>query len=375
MSKDRKILYITSFATLAALLSLLFVKTKESDIFAAIVLAVFTPIVWFAIRKRTSSEIAKREVLILSVIMAVIIASLTQFSGVFLGFRKNPYFVDLDILLKTILPLIVIVITTEIIRFVLLSQKNGVIDVIAFLICLCADVLATTSIPNVTTFNRFMDLVGLALFPALVSNVFHHYVTKHYGMLPNIAFRLLMTLYVYFIPNVTAMPDALTSCIKLFTPVLMLAIVYIFFSKRKKKAVQRGKKISVVGTTLALLATLSVTMLISCRFQYGAIVIATESMTGEINKGDMIIYERYEDHEIKEGQVIVFLENNRRIVHRVVEIEYVGGETRYYTKGDANDDLDSGYRVEEDLFGVTDMKIAYIGYPSLWLREMLESIN
>jgi signal peptidase I len=375
MSKDRKILYITSFATLAALLSLLFLKTRESDIFAAIVLAVFTPIVWFAIRKRTSSEIAKREVLILSVIMAVIIASLTQFSGVFLGFRKNPYFVDLDILLKTILPLIVIVITTEIIRLVLLSQKNGVIDVIAFLICLCADVLATTSIPNVTTFNRFMDLVGLALFPALVSNVFHHYVTKHYGMLPNIAFRLLMTLYVYFIPRVTAMPDALTSCIKLFTPVLMLAIVYIFFSKRKKKAVQRGKKISVVGTTLALLATLSVTMLISCRFQYGAIVIATESMTGEINKGDMIIYERYEDQEIKEGQVIVFLKNNRRIVHRVVEIEYVGGETRYYTKGDANDGLDSGYRVEEDLFGVTDMKIAYIGYPSLWLREMLESIN
>lgn len=375
MSKDRKILYITSFATLAALLSLLFLKTKESDIFAAIVLAVFTPIVWFAIRKRTSSEIAKREVLILSVIMAVIIASLTQFSGVFLGFRKNPYFVDLDILLKTILPLIVIVITTEIIRLVLLSQKNGVIDVIAFLICLCADVLATTSIPNVTSFNRFMDLVGLALFPALVSNVFHHYVTKHYGMLPNIAFRLLMTLYVYFIPRVTAMPDALASCIKLFTPVLMLAIVYIFFSKRKKKAVQRGKKISVVGTTLALLATLSVTMLISCRFQYGAIVIATESMTGEINKGDMIIYERYEDQEIKEGQVIVFLKNNRRIVHRVVEIEYVGGETRYYTKGDANDGLDSGYRVEEDLFGVTDMKIAHIGYPSLWLREMLESIN
>jgi signal peptidase I len=375
MSKDRKILYITSFATLAALLSLLFLKTKESDIFAAIVLAVFTPIVWFAIRKRTSSEIAKREVLILSVIMAVIIASLTQFSGVFLGFRKNPYFVDLDILLKTILPLIVIVITTEIIRLVLLSQKNGVIDVIAFLICLCADVLATTSIPNVTTFNRFMDLVGLALFPALVSNVFHHYVTKHYGMLPNIAFRLLMTLYVYFIPRVTAMPDALTSCIKLFTPVLMLAIVYIFFSKRKKKAVQRGKKISVVGTTLALLATLSVAMLISCRFQYGAIVIATESMTGEINKGDMIIYERYEDQEIKEGQVIVFLKNNRRIVHRVVEIEYVGGETRYYTKGDANDGLDSGYRVEEDLFGVTDMKIAYIGTPSLWLREVLNSIN
>ena len=371
MSKDKKILYITSIATLAALLSLLFLKTKESDIVASAVLSVLTPIIWFAIRKRTSSEIAKRDVLIMSVLMAVIFGSLTQFSGIYFGFRKNPYFADQEILLKTVIPITVIIITTEIIRYVLLSQKNKIVDVISFFICLCAEVLSTTSIPSISSFNRFMDLVGLTLFPALVANVFYHYVTKHFGMAPNVAFRLLTTLYVYFIPNITGMPDALMSCIKLFTPVIMIAIVATFFSKKRKKAVRRGKKLTAIGVTLALLALLSVAMLISCQFKYGAIVIATESMTGEINKGDMIIYERYDGQEIKEGQVIVFLDNRKKIVHRVVEIAYINGEVRYYTKGDANDCLDSGYRVKEDLFGVTDMKIAYLGYPTLWLRELL----
>lgn len=371
MSKDKKILYLISLATLAALLSLLFINTKESDILAAVALAVLTPIIWFTVRKRSSSEIAKRDVLILSVLMAVIFSSLIQFSGLFLGFRKNPYFVNGEIFLKTILPLTVIIITTEIIRYVLLSQKNGLVDVIAFLVCLCAEVLATTSIPNVTSFNRFMDLVGLTLFPAIVANVFYHYITKRYGIYPNIAFRLLSTLYVYFIPRVTAMPDALMSCIKIFIPMIMMAMVAAFFSKKKKNAIRKGKKATFIGTTLALLVVLSIAMLISCQFRFGAMVIATESMTGEINKGDMIIYERYEDQQIKEGQVIVFIQNKKKIIHRVVEIEYAGGETRYYTQGDANDDLDAGYRVDEDIFGVTDLKVAYIGYPTLWLRELL----
>jgi signal peptidase I len=116
---------------------------------------------------------------------------------------------------------------------------------------------------------------------------------------------------------------------------------------------------------------IALTMLISCQFRFGAIVIATESMTGEINKGDMIIYERYDDQIIEEGQVIVFLDGKSKIVHRVVKIDQFGGENRYYTKGDANVTLDVGYRTEEDIFGLTDIKVAYVGYPTLWLREIL----
>ena len=56
----------------------------------------------------------------------------------------------------------------------------------------------------------------------------------------------------------------------------------------------------------------------------------------------------------------------------MVKIENVGGEFRYYTKGDANATIDSGYRTEADIIGLTDLKIAYIGYPTLWLRELIK---
>jgi signal peptidase I len=153
----------------------------------------------------------------------------------------------------------------------------------------------------------------------------------------------------------------------------MMALVAALY-EQSKKVVRRPKttalgRIAVVLTTMVVVA---LAMLISCQFRFGAIVIATESMTGEINKGDMIIYERYDDQIIEEGQIIVFLDGKSKIVHRVVKIDQFGGENRYYTKGDANVTLDVGYRTEEDIFGLTDIKVAYVGYPTLWLREILK---
>jgi signal peptidase I len=218
-----------------------------------------------------------------------------------------------------------------------------------------------------------MDFIGLTLFPAISANVYYHYVSKRYGMMPNITFRLITTLYIYFIPMVTGMPDSLTSCIKIMLPMAMLALTVALFDKKKKNAVRKGRKLGLIGMLLTVAIIVSVAMLVSCQFRFGALVIATESMTGEINKGDVIVYERYDGQAVKEGQVIVFLQDGTRIVHRVVAVENIGGEVRYYTKGDANDVLDSGYRVASDIVGTTDMKLAFIGYPTLWIREIIKN--
>ena len=257
----------------------------------------------------------------------------------------------------------------------LLAQKNKIVDVVAYISCVIAEVLAYSNIAGINSFNNFMDLVGMTLFPAMCANVYYHYVSKSYGPLPNIAFKAITTLYVYFIPTQSGITDALTSCIKMILPIVMLALMSALFSKKKKNAVRRGEKLSAVGTVLAVVVVVSIAMLISCQFRFGLLVIATESMTGEINKGDAIIYERYEGQSIKEGQIIVFSDNGNRIVHRVTSIVNTGAETRYYTKGDANTDQDPGYRVESDIVGLTDIKVSFIGYPTLWLRELIDPAN
>lgn len=372
MNKDKRTLYAITLAIIAVLSVLLFMNVKSSRILTAIVLVPLAVITVCFIKKRSSFSINKKEVFLLATVVAVLYAILIEMTGLYFTYYKNPYFISVKVLVEQVLPLAVIIVSVELIRMVLLAQKNKLVDVLSFFIGILAEILAFSSLVGITNFHRFMDLVGLTLFPAFTANLYYHYVAKRYGMWPNIAFRLIITLYTYFIPTITGMADSLAACIKLLFPLIMLAFTAALFEKKRKVVRKGNKKFAVVATVFTAAVVVSVAMLISCQFQFGALVIATESMTGEINKGDMIIYERYEGQPIKEGQVIVFMDNDSRIVHRVVKIVTIGNETRYFTKGDANEDLDTGYRLAEDIVGLTDIKVAFVGYPTLWLREIIK---
>lgn len=372
VNNDKKKLYAISALFPALLLAALFVSVGNGKIIAACIMLPFAVIVCALIKKRRSVSINKKEVLLISIIAGVLSVIIVQMTGVVFEFYKNPYFVSKETLFTSVLPVAAVIVCSEIVRSVMLAQKNKLAKLSAFAICLIAELMTESVLRDIISFNRFMDLVGLTLFPAISANIYYNYVSERYGMLPNIAFRIITTLYIYFIPMATGMSDSLIACIKIILPIAMLALISSMFEKKKKNAVRKGKKLGTLATALTLAFVMSVAMLISCQFRFCALVIATESMTGEINKGDMIIYERYDGQSIEEGQVIVFQENESRIVHRVVEITNIGGEVRYYTKGDANEDRDDGYRLASDIVGLTDVKIAFIGYPSLWLREIIK---
>jgi signal peptidase len=95
-------------------------------------------------------------------------------------------------------------------------------------------------------------------------------------------------------------------------------------------------------------------------------------MTGELNRGDVAITFKYTDQPISEGQVVAFEQNDRVVIHRVVKIEVINGQRRYYTKGDANDDIDSGFITDSNIVGLVDNKIPFLGYPTLWMRSLFE---
>lgn len=376
MTKDKKFLYTISIAAFAALLTIFILTARNSNILTAAAMALITPLVCLLIRKRATVSINKKEALLLTTVVAVLYVILILIAGTFSTSYINPYFVTSESLLRTVIPAAVIIITSEIIRFVFLSQKNTFATVLSWFICVLAEIMIFSGASEIDNVNLFMDLVGLTLFPAICANIYYHYSSKSFGALPNICFRLIFTLYVYFVPKYTEIPDALHACIKILLPLGVLTLTKALFDKQKKNvSAAKGDKISLVGMLASGVVIVSIAMLISCQFRFGAIVIATGSMTGEINKGDVIIYERYDDQTIKSGQVIVFLDDESKIVHRVVRIENISGEIRYYTKGDANTDEDQGYRTEADIVGLTDLKIAYVGYPTLWLHELINSVN
>jgi signal peptidase len=276
----------------------------------------------------------------------------------------------LDSLWRFVLPITAAIVAGEIFRHVVRVQNNKIADILTYLALVAADICIGTGLGGINNFNNFMDFMGLTLFPAIVANVLYHYVSKQYGIYPNIVYRLLITLFVYVTPIIPAMPDSLFAFANLIIPIIIIVFISALYDKKRRNATEKKNRFTVPVTVLMLAVMLSMVMLISNQFAYGSVVIATDSMTGELNRGDATIYNRYDGEQITEGQIIVFEKDGSLIVHRVVDIYHINGETQYYTQGDANENIDEGYVTNNDIVGVVQMKIPYVGYPALWLREL-----
>lgn len=374
---DKRIIRISSASIFAVLLIALFVPLGESSrIIAAVLLLPAAVLTYLFIKKRGILSINKGQILMIMTFIALVYLMLFYLSGLRFGFYKNPYKLTLSNFLTFVLPITVIITATEVLRFVFVAQNDKAANALCYLSCVIAEMLICSNIPSITSFNRFMDLVAGALFPAVLSNLLYNYLSKRYGFYPNLVFRLITTLYAYIIPIIPGTPESLVNLIRIMLPIAIYLFIDSLYEKKRKYALQNTSRLwrvmSKVLSVIVIIIMISTVMLISNQFQYGALVIATESMTGELNVGDVAVFESYDDQLIVEGQIIVFEKNKSMTVHRVVDIEIINGKTRYYTKGDANEDNDMGFITNADIVGIVNFKIPYFGYPTLWMRGLFD---
>ncbi len=372
---DKRVLHIFSASIFAVLLLALIVPLGESGRIAAAILllpaAVLMPLF---VKKRGILRITKDQVLLIMAVIALLYLMLYYVSGISFGFYKNPYKLTFSNFFKFFLPIAVIIVSTEIIRYVTLAQEDKMAAALCWLACVLAEVLVYSNIPSVTSFNRFMDLVAGAFLPALLANSLYHYLSRRYGIYPNLVFRLITTLHSYTFSITSGLSEAIVNLVRILLPIAIFFFIDTLYEKKRRYALQRvsrvSRVISIVLTVAVLICMFGTVMLISNQFRFGALVIATDSMTGELNKGDVAIFEQYDDQFIAEGQVIVFEQSKSVIVHRVVDIQIINGITRYYTKGDANEDLDAGFITDADILGLVNYKLPFLGYPTLWMRSL-----
>ena len=376
MTVDRKKVYILGSSILAVLLIALFAPMGSGRIIAAILLLPAAIITYMMIKKRLALSINKNQVLMIVSLIALLYFVFYYVSGLRFGFYKSGYGLKTDIIFGYIIPIAIIIPSVEIIRHVLCVQQNKLASVLAYLISLCSEILICATIPAITNVATFMEVVGLTLFPGVVANFLFNYLTVRYGFVPNIVYKALTVWIFYLIPYGSAISESLLGFINLVLPIGVFLFIDSLYEKKRRYALGNTPRFvriaSTVLTVVVLIIMTGTVMLVSNQFKYGALVIATDSMTGELNKSDVAIFERYDDHAVEKGQVIVFEKSNTMIVHRVVKIEIINGVTRYYTKGDANEDNDAGFILDSDIVGVVNYKVPYVGYPTLWIRSLFK---
>ena len=371
---DKKKLHTISASTLAALLIIFFIPFETAGrIIAAVLMAAIAITSSVFIKKRRIPSINKHQVLMIISVITVVYLMLYYLSGFKFGFLYNLYGLNLKFILSRGIPTAAIIYFSEVYRHVMRAQEDKPADVLAYVSCIVAEMIAcATANVAISSFDHFMDLVAATLLPAVVANLLYHYLTPRYGIYGNVIYRAATTLYIYLIPIVPNMADSMRCFISMIVPAGIYIFIDAMYEKKRRYALAKKNRLAVPITVLAIAVMLSTVMLISNQFRYGLLVIVTDSMTGELNRGDAAIFEQYDDQTIEEGQVIVFKRNQSLIVHRVDEIQIVNGKKRYYTNGDANDGRDADFRYDSDIVGIVNHKIPYVGFPTLLMRSLFQ---
>ena len=211
--------------------------------------------------------------------------------------------------------------------------------------------------------------------PAIFSNIAFSFITKKVGYKPVLFYCLIMELYDFVLPIVPDSSVYINTIIDIVLPSILCYTASSIFEKIQNAKVDTKtikKKKPYLALSLAGITVVIIVYFTSGLFNHWAIVIASNSMANSILKGDVVVIDKVNSHyeKIKEGNIIAYEYNDKIIVHRVVEVKKTNDKYYFKTKGDANINIDDVLITEDMVVGVVNVKIPYIGLPTVWLKNL-----
>ncbi len=372
MAKRRDSAYIYfAFVIVFLLLNLLVLnisaKLQLLPIFIIIFLLSF---IFFKFRK--DKTYARIQVTITMLLIGIVQIVLYLLTGFLEGFSKNAISMSFNRFLTVILPIILILVVIELLRYMISVkfEKNNLIRILSITMFVLFDVTLFGSNVNFNSLDSVLEFLGITFFPSLVSNIVFDDMVVKYGYKPILVYRLLTTLCYYMLPIVPNMYILFRAIARIVIPLIFYFILsYMYDRVTFQEALKVKPKIS-ISSIIILILVIIMAGLISCEFRYGILTIGSGSMTGTLNKGDIAFFEKFNGQELEMGDIIIFKRGKRNIVHRITQVGLFNDEYVYITKGDKNKVEDNGYVYQKDIQGIVHYRIKYIGYPSIWIRNL-----
>ena len=356
------------------LLSIIYNKVINKKMIA-IVLLVFMFISDKVIKNTRTKYTNNKEMIAILSILGVSYVAILYLIGFLTNFYAATIKISVWSVVNYIIPYIVIMVSTELIRkTILLKESKNTDKVIITIITTMIDLTLNVNIQSVTTIKEYFTIITFTIIASIASNMLYNYIIiKYRNAGANIAYKLITTMYMFVFPILPNIYVFLETVLRIIIPYIIYIILEAMYSKNTEVITVKERKKEKIISVISITIIIVIVMLVSGQFKIGVLVIGSGSMTGTINKGDIIIYERYgKTEEIKTGDIIVFNSENIKIVHRIIDQRLLGEETRYYTKGDANQKEDEGYRLDKDIIGQVKFRIPSIGYLTLWINDMIK---
>lgn len=375
MKKSYIKLYILEFIIFIFLLlnSFLydFLSSYGMPIFFFIILVIFKLLFGF---ERDRHRYTK-DIILDIIIFLLIFFMIYYLIGIPIGFAKTTSYFSWYGITRFILPLFLSIVLQELLRYAILTKSEGC-NGLLISTCILFIFINLTNVLKMGVFdssNKLFVFFSLSLLPAITNNILATYLCVKTGFKPSIFYQLIISMYPYVLPIVPNPNEYIRSLIDFLLPVAMTYRVYKFLKTTKDEEVIREYRRKSGAFVVPGIIIVALVYFVSGYFKYYAIAIASGSMQPAINPGDVVIIDQGIDKDkIEEGMIVAYRHNGIIIVHRVYNIINYEDKLTFYTKGDANNSVDSWSIGKDDIIGNVTFKINWVGLPTLWVNELLE---
>ena len=349
-------------------------KYSESLSASLILIIMFLSILLFGYRKDNPNRL-KKLILYKTIIIVIAYFLIIYLCGLSMGFNRNVYSTSPLLLINNIFMPILIIIGTEIYRYVVCSTRSKSEIVITTIVLTIFEIFISMRFKYLLAFSSAFKYTTLMIIPIIIKNIFLTYLAKYGGLKSTIVYRLLIDTYILFVPIVPAFSDYLNSMFKICLPILSFIYISTTVDNYNESIVNNKKKAKVSIINAVLISILLIFVyLVSGIFTYSILGVGSNSMQPKISKGDAVIIKKVShENELKVGNVIAYYnsKNGKIIIHRITEIKKDdNGKNLYVTKGDANKSVDKYKLTYKEIRGVVKLKIKYIAIPSIYINEL-----
>ena len=296
-------------------------------------------------------------------------------SGLFLGFLESPYTYNTTNTINYIIITPILIILKEVFRYSYVRVNNNIKKLtIITILFIIFNIITGLSLYSFSNIDHIFEAIGLLILPSISKEILCTYLVTKSDYKTTITYCLIQEVLTFFLPITPAFTTYIESVVSISLPILIL----LFIDKRLEKYEKTKSKRTISKVRLyiklpIILILIILVALVSGLFKYKLIAIGSESMTPTIKKGDAVVIQKISEEEflrLEEGNIIAFKQDGRIIVHRINKITLQQDSIKIITKGDANKEEDNYEITYDNLEGIINLKIPYIGLPTIWVKEL-----
>lgn len=381
MKKNEKRILLLEIITLLFLILNVFVKnilTEYTIFFFLLVLFLISIyLVGFEKQKILVEKRVLKQIIFYTLSFLIIKYGL----GLLVGFLSTSYSLTIVNIFKNSFPILLIIIVEELYRYNICKkgEKNKLIIYISVIIFTLIDVSLIISNYNLNDLESTLKLLITVVCPNIFKNAMLSDFSKKYGFKSCIIYQLIMNLYIYIIPIFPNLDEYLESIVMSLLPMFILIFVNMQFEMKTAEDIINKHVISKIFSGILISIIIITICLFSNLFPWWIAIIGSGSMTPTINVGDAIIIDKISEKEISKlevGDILVFKVDKSIYTHRIVNIDVKNDEYYIKTKGDRKGNVVDDWIIRnKDIIGTVKFKISYIGYPTVWLNNLLKEAH